>query len=67
MLNIKSRKNKNIARPKKSGAKKRRRILEHRRRLVALGVSEEKVSQLTPKQMRALLKHPKKTAAENAK
>ena len=64
MLNIKSRKNKNIARPKKTGAKKRRRVLEHKRRLAALGVPEEKVNQLTPKQMHALLKCPKKTAAE---
>ena len=66
MLNIKSRKNKNVARPKKKGTAKRRRILEHRSRVAALGVPEEKVAQLTPKEMRALLKNPKKTAAQYA-
>ncbi|MCM8537146.1 MAG: hypothetical protein NE334_14495 [Lentisphaeraceae bacterium] len=65
-MRLRGRKNKNIARPKKRGAAKRRRILEHKRRLVDLGVSEEKVTQLTPRQMLDLLKCPKKTAAEYA-
>ena len=61
------RKNKNDARKKKSGTKKRRRVLEHKRRLVALGVPEEKTNQLTPKQMHELLKYPKKTEAAYSK
>lgn len=64
---LSGKKNKNDARKKKSGARKRRRILEHKRRLVALGVSEEKINQLTPKQMHELLKYPKKTAAAYSK
>ena len=67
MLNIKSRKNKNVARPKKKGAAKRRRVLEHRARVAALGVPEDKVAQLTVKELRAYLKNPKKTAAQFAK
>ena len=65
-MRLRGRKNKNDARPKKRGAAKRRRVLEHKRRLAALGVSEEKVAQLTPRQMLDLLKYPKKTAAEYA-
>jgi|SaaInlStandDraft_1057018.scaffolds.fasta_scaffold282444_1 hypothetical protein len=65
-MRIRGRKNKNVARPKKRGAAKRRRNLEHKRRLVALGVSEARIIQLTPRQMLDLLKYPKKTAAEFA-
>ena len=67
MLKIKSRKNKNETRPKKRGAAKRRRVLEHKRRLAALGVPEEKINRLTPKEMHELLKRPKKTEAEYSK
>ncbi len=63
MINYKGYKNKNDLRKRKTGAKKRRRILEHKKRLVALGVPETKITQLTPKQMHELLKYPKKTAA----
>ena len=64
IIMLTGRKNKNDARKKKSGTKKRRRILEHKRRLVGMGVPEEKINQLTPKQMHELLKYPKKTEAE---
>lgn len=64
---LSGRKNKNDARKKKSGTRKRRRILEHKRRLASLGVPEEKVNQLTPKQMHELLKYPKKTEAAYSK
>ena len=57
----------NDCRKRKSGTRKRRRILEHKRRLVALGVPEEKVNHLTPKQMHELLKCPKKTEAAYSK
>ena len=38
--------NNDTTRPRKSGAAKTRRLLEHRRRLVALGVDEKKVMQM---------------------
>ena len=65
-MRLRGRKNKNIARPKKRGAAKRRRLLEHKRRLIALGVPEARVIQLTPKEMLFLLKTPKKTEAQFA-
>lgn len=53
--------NKNLVRPKKHGAAKRRRVLEQRRRLVTLGVPEVQAAAMTPKRMRELLRHPVKT------
>jgi hypothetical protein len=47
-------------RPKKSEADKRARQKVHRKRLVSLGLAEDKVAKLTPQQMRTLLRHPKK-------
>ncbi|HMO49891.1 MAG TPA: hypothetical protein PKE26_05805 [Kiritimatiellia bacterium] len=47
-------------RPKKSEAEKRARQNVHRKRLVALGLPEEKVKKLTAKDMRTLLRRPKK-------
>jgi hypothetical protein len=64
MLKVNGHKNKNTSRPKKTGAKKRRRVLEHKRRLMAMGIPESTVKQLTPKEMHAFLKAPKKTTAE---
>jgi len=63
MLKVNGAKNKNFSRPKKRGAAKRRRVLEHKKRLVELGVPAGKVDQLTPRQMLDLLKYPQKTAA----
>jgi hypothetical protein len=65
-MKIRGVKNKNYARPKKRNAAKRRRILEHKRRCIALGVPERKVTQLTPREMLDLLKCPQKTAAAYA-
>ena len=59
--------NKNMVRPKKGGAAKRRRCLVQRRRLVALGLSEEAVSKLQTHEVREMLKRPAKTAAMIAK
>jgi hypothetical protein len=67
MLEVHGAKNKNHSRPKKTGAKKRRRIMEHKKRLAALGVPEAKIAQLTPKEMHAFLNTPLKTAAQFAK
>ncbi len=50
-------------RPVKSGAARRRRIDTQKKRLVALGVSEDKVAKLTTKDIRQKLQRPLKTAA----
>ncbi|MEO0413347.1 MAG: hypothetical protein AAF226_00185 [Verrucomicrobiota bacterium] len=47
-------------RPRKKPGARRRRQLEHRNRLIGLGVEEEKVARMNPKQIRDLLKYPKK-------
>ena len=44
--------------PRKGGAAKNRRLLEHRRRLVALGVPEEKVLQMDHPRIRLLIAKP---------
>jgi len=59
--------NKNIQRPKKSHAEKARRQRNQRKRLIALGMSENEVKKLDPKQVRTLLKRPKKIQAATAK
>lgn len=50
-------------RPKKSSADKKARQKVHRRRLMALGLSEEKINKLNAAEMRALLRRPKKIKA----
>ncbi len=55
----------NMTRPRKSGAARNRRRLEQRRRLVALGMDEAEVNQLTSREVLTLLKHPKKVEAAN--
>ena len=50
--------NNDTTRPRKSGAAKARRLLEHRRRIVALGVSEEKALQMDAARLRLLLSKP---------
>ena len=54
----------NETRPRKTGAAKRQRVANQKRRLVALGVPSEKIAQLNPSQIREFLKSPKKTAAQ---
>ncbi len=51
--------NNDTTRPRKSGAAKARRLLEHRKRLVSLGVSEEDVLHMPHDRIRDLLGHPK--------
>jgi hypothetical protein len=52
--------NKNLVRPKKKGAAKRQRLKQQKRRLMSLGVSEDAADKLTTKEIRTLLKRPKK-------
>ncbi|NLZ64051.1 MAG: hypothetical protein GX902_09595 [Lentisphaerae bacterium] len=59
--------NKNMVRPKKTGAAKRRRCLVQRRRLVALGLSEEEVAKLQVHEVRAMLRRPAVVVAAVAK
>lgn len=56
MARVKLTKNKNLLRPKKTGTAKRRRLLDHRRRLLAAGLPEEKLRHYNEKQLRAALK-----------
>ena len=49
-------------RPKKNTSDKRRREKVQRARLVALGMGEEAVDKLNPKEVRTLLKRPAKVA-----
>jgi hypothetical protein len=51
-----------LTRPRKPAGAKRRRQLEHRKRLVALGVSEEEVGKMNQKEVREMLKYPAKIA-----
>jgi hypothetical protein len=55
-----------MTRPKKSAGKRRRRRLEQRRRLVALGMSEEAVQKLNTRELLDKLKYPKKVQLECA-
>ncbi|MGD9612359.1 MAG: hypothetical protein AB7V22_05595 [Kiritimatiellia bacterium] len=50
--------NNDTTRPRKSGAAKTRRLVEHRRRLVALGVDEKKVIQMDHERIRLLIAKP---------
>ena len=60
------RRKKHYRRKRKTGTDKRRRVATHKKRLVALGVSEEKVSRLNTAQIRKLLRKPKKLAKKKA-
>ena len=55
-----------LTRPRKAGAPKNRRRLEQRRRLVALGVDEAVVNQMTSRDILTALQRPLKTAAKVA-
>ena len=55
-----------LTRPRKSGAAKTRRRLEQRRRLVALGMDEKAVAQMTSREILTKLQRPAKIAKELA-
>lgn len=59
--------NKNDRRPRKKAADKRRRVKVQKQRALALGVPAEKAEQLNTREIRALLRHPKRTTARFAK
>lgn len=52
--------NKNLVRPKKRGAAKRKRVRDQRKRLIGLGLTVEHAEKLNYRQMRDLLKRPAK-------
>ena len=52
----------NLTRPRKAPGAKRRRRLEQRRRLVALGMDAEAVEKLTSREVLTLLQRPAKIA-----
>ena len=54
--------NKNRKRPKKSPAERRRRTIVQRKRLVALGMAEDKVSKMSDLEVRTALRKPKAIA-----
>lgn len=56
--------NKHRRRRHKSPVERERRYATQRRRLVALGMTEDQARKLNPPELRALLRHPKKTAAK---
>lgn len=56
----------NKVRPRKAAGPKRRRQLEQRRRLVALGVPEEQVEKMNPREVRDMLKYPAKVEKQYA-
>ena len=58
--------NLNRSRPTKSGAARRKRQADHRKRLIALGMDEAVVALMNPKDVRTMLKHPAKVAKECA-
>ena len=55
--------NTNRTRPTKSAGARNRREKVHRRRLIALGVDEATVASMNAKEVRAMLKYPKKVVA----
>lgn len=55
--------NKNLVRPKKTGTAKRQRIKAQFNRLIGLGVPEASAKRMSPKEIRNLLKRPKKITA----
>jgi hypothetical protein len=59
MGRVKGTHNKNLLRPKKTGAARRRRLLEQRKRLIAAGMAEERIRCYNEKQIRAKLKELK--------
>ena len=62
-MTCKADRHKPSTRPKKSETAKRKRQTIHRKRLVALGLPEADVAKMTPQELRAKLRHPKKIQA----
>ena len=54
-----------LTRPRKGGAAKRRRQGDQKKRLVALGVDEEKVRKMNPREVLTMLKRPLKIATDS--
>lgn len=55
----------NITRPRKGGAAKVNRQNTQRKRLIGLGMDEDEVAKLNPKEVRDILKAPAKVTASN--
>lgn len=53
--------------PKKSPGQRRQRVKVQKRRLAALGVSEEAIAKMNTREIRSQLQHPKRTVARVAK
>lgn len=58
--------NLNRSRPTKSNSARRKRQADHRKRLIALGMDEAVVAQMSPKEVRTKLKYPAKVVKELA-
>lgn len=58
--------NKNLTRPRKGAGAKARRFRTQKKRLVALGMSEEAVAKLNTREVLDLLKRPAKVAKQYA-
>jgi len=54
-----------MTRPKKSAAERRRRDRDQQKRLVALGVAPEAVAKMNSREVKDLLKRPKKIAIKS--
>ena len=54
---------KTLRRPIKSPGARRYRQAQHKKRLIAMGVSEEKIRTMNTKEVRAILNRPKKFSA----
>ena len=49
-----------LTRPRKGGAAKRRRQNDQRKRLITLGIDEEAVQKMNPREVLTILKYPAK-------
>ncbi len=54
-----------LTRPRKGGAAKRRRQNDQKKRLVALGMDEETVRKMSPREVLTLLKYPLKVKGQS--
>ena len=54
-----------LTRPRKGGAAKRRRQSDQKKRLVALGMNEDQVQKMSPREVLTLLKYPLKIKSES--
>ena len=61
-MSLSLKRNKNRMRPSKSPAERRRRLKVQRARLARLGVPTPLLEKMQADEIRALLRHPKKTA-----